>query len=193
MGVNISELRGQTVMLRTMQPTDLDALYAISTEEIWQYTPMRVKHKEDMKCWMEYVLNEQKKGMQHPFVILDTHNNIVGSTSLLDIQPAHRKIEIGWTWLARDVWKTRINSECKYVLLSYCFELWEAARVQLKTDTRNKRSQRAIERIGAKQEGTLRQDRILCDGHIRDTVYYSILREEWPSIKRHLKMSLGLK
>ncbi len=96
-------------------------------------------------------------------------------------------MEIGWTWLARDAWRTPINTECKYLLLRHCFEDLGMVRVQVKTDARNVRAQRAIERLGALREGVLRRHRILPDGYIRNSVYYSILDAEWPAVKARLE------
>ncbi len=118
-------------------------------------------------------------------------DKIVGSTRFLDISISHRHAEIGWTWLAPHVWRTRINTECKYLLLRHGFETLDLIRVQLKTDRRNLTSQQAIERIGGQKEGILRKHRIMPNGYIRDSVYYSILDEEWPLVKTRLQRILN--
>jgi len=126
-----------------------------------------------------------------PFAVVDTlRNRIVGSTRLADISFPNRGVEIGWTWLDPSVWRTPINTECKYLLLKHCFETLDMIRVCLKTDSRNVRSQRAIERLGARREGILRSHRILPDGYARDSVYYSILASEWPDVRQTLEHSL---
>ena len=107
----------------------------------------------------------------------------MGSTRYLDIRVANRSLEIGWTWLGVAVQRTPVNTDCKYLLLTHAFEDLGAIRVQLKTDARNVGSQKAIERIGAKREGTLRKHYVLWDGHVRDSVYFSVLEEEWPDVK----------
>lgn len=117
-------------------------------------------------------------------------DQIVGSTSFLSISIPNRNLEIGYTWFTPTVWRTRVNTECKYLLLKHCFETLKTIRVQLKTDRRNVRSQRAIERIGAIKEGTLRNQMIMPDGYLRDSVLYSIIDQEWASVKRKLERML---
>lgn len=124
-------------------------------------------------------------------IIDQATNQVVGSTRFLDISSQHRQLEIGSTWLTPSVWRTRMNTECKYLLLKHCFEVLETIRVQIKTDRRNVQSQRAIERLGAVKEGVLRRHRILPDGYVRDTVYYSVIDEEWPAVKARLEAFLG--
>ena len=125
------------------------------------------------------------------FTIIDKETNRpVGSTRYMDITLPNRGLEIGWTWLTPSVWRTRMNTECKYLLLKHGFEELNLLRIQLKTDSRNLRSQRAMERLGAVREGVLRRHRLLSDGYQRDTVYYSILAEEWAGVKARLERSL---
>ena len=114
----------------------------------------------------------------------------IGSTRLLDVRPADRQVEIGSTFLARDFWRTPANTESKYLLLAYCFERLECVRVALKTDGRNVRSQEAIARLGAVREGVLRRH-MNVRGYQRDTVYFSILAEEWPGVKARLQARLA--
>ena len=137
---------------------------------------------------LESALAEQFAGTCQPYTIVDrATNRLVGSTRLFDIAPAHRRGEIGHTWLTPSVWRTRINTECKYLLLRHAFETLGMIRVQLKTDLRNTRSQAAIERLGALKEGVLRNHVILPDGYIRHSVMYSITDAEWPSVKMKLE------
>jgi RimJ/RimL family protein N-acetyltransferase len=114
----------------------------------------------------------------------------IGSTRLLDVRPADRQVAIGSTFLARDFWRTPANTESKYLLLSYCFERLDCVRVALKTDARNVRSQEAIARLGAVCEGVLRKH-MNVRGYQRDTVYFSILAEEWPAVKARLQARLA--
>ena len=123
-----------------------------------------------------------------PWVVFDKQQNkIVGSTRLFDVQLANRGAEIGHTWFSPSVWRTRINSECKYLILRQCFEAWDLIRVQFKTDQRNVQSQDAIARLGAKHEGVLRNHVINHDGYVRSSVYFSILAREWPEVKKKLE------
>lgn len=162
-----------------------------NSHEIWAYMPMDVQAFDDMKRLVDRALQAREEGTEFPFVIVDQESEkIVGSTRFLDISIANRNLEIGWTWLSPTVWRTRINTECKYLLLKHCFETLGTIRVQLKTDGRNMRSQRAIERLGAVKEGVLRCNRIMYDGYVRDSVYYSVLDQEWKSVKDRLESIL---
>jgi RimJ/RimL family protein N-acetyltransferase len=126
-----------------------------------------------------------------PFAIVDrATGRAIGSTRYLDIDESNRKLEIGWTYLARAYWRTPFNTECKLLLLRYAFETWNAVRVQFKAEAINTRSHRAIERIGATHEGTLRNFRIRPGGELRDTSFFSIIASEWPSVKTHLESLL---
>ena len=183
------ELVGEHVALMPMEEAHLDGLYdAGRSPEIWPYMPMQIGGRDDMARLIRDALRARDQGAELPFVIRDRRSGrIVGSTRFLDITPAHRNVEIGWTWLDPAVWRTPINTECKYLLTRHCFDTLEMIRVQLKTDARNTRSQRAIERLGAVREGVLRHHRIMPDGYLRDSVYYSILLEEWPAVRARLE------
>lgn len=136
-------------------------------------------------------LLETEAGREEAFAIVaSSSGRAVGSTRFLDIRRAHRALEIGWTWIG-DTWRrTAINTECKLLLLGHAFDAHGAHRVTLKTDARNVRSQRAIERIGGVREGVLRRHRVCWDGSVRDTVYYGIVDTEWPSVKTRLERML---
>lgn len=166
-------------------------LEAAQDSRIWDFMPARLDSPNAMQNWIEQALALQARGEELPFAIIDqSDGRTVGSTRLCDYQAAHRNIEIGWTWLQPSVWRTSLNTECKYLLLRHCFETLNLVRVTFKTDARNERSQRAIERIGGVREGVLRRHRILPDGFIRDSVYFSILDCEWPGAKARLEEML---
>lgn len=186
------ELCGRHVRLIPMDAHHAPGLYAASrNEEVWRYLPVQVETLEEMREWVQQALTERQTGHAFPFVIVHTASqSIVGSTRYIDINPQHRNLEIGWTWLSPVVWRTPVNTECKRLLLGHCFEELGMIRVMLKTDGRNLRSQRAIERLGAVKEGVLRHHRIMPDGYLRDSVVYSILAEEWPEIRRRLEKLL---
>ena len=132
-------------------------------------------------------LERRDAGDQLPFVLVDpTSGRLVGSTRFLEIRREHRGLEIGWTWIAPKVQRTGANTAAKRVLLRHAFVDLGALRVQFKTDRRNERSQRAIERIGGVREGVLRNHYVLSDGYVRDSVYYSITAEEWPGVDARL-------
>jgi len=144
-----------------------------------------------MHTWVLNILERAAKGNEIPFaVILLETGRAVGATRFLTIQPDQRNLEIGGTWYGIDYQRTIVNTECKYLMLKHAFEVMGIIRVQIKTDSRNLASQRAIERLGAVKEGVLRKHMILPDGYIRDSVIYSILDDEWPAVKEHLEQKM---
>jgi RimJ/RimL family protein N-acetyltransferase len=169
-----------------------DLVVAADEDEIWTWMPIRLKTADEIRAWMVSAHANQAKGTALPFAIIDrATGKAVGSTRYMDIQPANRGLEIGWTWLAKQVRRTPVNTECKYLLLRHAFEDQDAIRVQLKTNARNERSRTAILRIGAQFEGILRQHVILPDGSYRDSAYYSIIDTEWPAVKERLERMLA--
>lgn len=187
-----SDLIGHRTMLTPLELRHIDQLYeAASDPAVWTYMPMRIQTADDMLALVTDALAARQSGHEFPFVIIDQQKGrVVGSTRFLDISPANRSLEIGWTWLDPAAWRTSINTEAKYLLLRHCFESLRTIRVQFKTDSRNRRSQQAIERIGGVREGVLRRNRILQNGYIRDSVYYSIIDQEWPTVKTALEQRL---
>jgi RimJ/RimL family protein N-acetyltransferase len=186
-------LEGARVRLLPASHEHLDGLFKASNHhEIWTYSPSKINRIEDLAVIMDQWMKLKEQHVRYPFVIIDRMSHeIVGSTSFLDISLQNRKLEIGGTWLDPKVWKTNVNTECKYLMLKYGFEELNLVRVQLRTDARNERSNRAIQRIGAHFEGTLRQEMIMHDGHIRSTNVYSILDKEWEDVKSRLLGYLG--
>ncbi|USK72233.1 GNAT family N-acetyltransferase [Peribacillus asahii] len=186
------KLIGERVILLPLEVHHIQELFdAGNNPDIWAYMPMKVQSIEDMKRLVDGALQAREQGSEFPFAIFDRDlEKIVGSTRFLDISIPNQSLEIGWTWLSPTVWRTRINTECKYLLLKHCFETLGALRVQIKTDGRNVRSQKAIERIGAVKEGVLRRNRILYDGFVRDSVYYSVIDREWEKVKDKLESML---
>jgi len=145
-----------------------------------------------MLAWVRDLLGRQARGTDLPFaVVYQATGRAIGASRYLDIQRAHRSVEIGGSWYGRAFQRTAVNTESKYLLLRHAFDDLGCIRVQLKTDGRNERSQRAIERLGAVREGVLRHSMIMPDGHIRDSIYYSILAEEWPGVKAKLEAMLA--
>ena len=172
-----------------------DLLEAGSDKDIWVYLPVPAPaNAGEMEGFVSEALELAAAGTSVPFAIMDVSGGkAVGSTRYLDIQQPHRSLEIGWTWLGSDYQRTPINTECKLLLLRHAFEDHGAIRVQLKTDALNVRSQVAIERVGAKKEGVLRNHMIVQQGRIRDSVYFSIVDSEWPEVKKNLLGRLGRK
>ncbi|MGX6444123.1 GNAT family N-acetyltransferase [Neobacillus sp. K501] len=185
-------LNGSAVKLVPVSIDHLDGLWeAAKPEEIWTFTASKVRSKAEMEQTIMKAIQERDSGSAYTFTVVDHLNRIIGSTTFLDIKPAHKSVEIGSTWYHPDVWRTRVNTECKLLLLQHAFEKWGLTRVQLKTDSRNLRSQTAISRLGAVKEGTLRKDRVIADGYVRDTVFFSILNEEWENVKQQLMGKLN--
>lgn len=143
---------------------------------------------------IDEAVEASRAGTAHGFAIVSLkEGRAVGSTRFLDIRREHRALEIGWTWLAKSHHRTAVNTECKLLLLQHAFETLGAVRVQLKTDLRNERSQRAIERLGAVREGVHRKQLTVWNGYVRDSVFYSVIDTEWPGIKARLLASLARK
>lgn len=163
-------------------------LAAGAAPEIWTHLGSPPPADLDAaRRYIETALAAAAHGTQMPFAILEQPGGtLVGSTRYGDVRRADRGLEIGWTWLTPRVQRTAINTECKLLLLTHAFEALGMIRVQLKTDIRNERSQRAIERLGAVREGVLRNHMIRRDGTYRDTVLYSITCAEWPGVKERL-------
>jgi RimJ/RimL family protein N-acetyltransferase len=171
-----------------------DLAIAGQDESIWMYMLYgMVTTEEAMRNWVLDMLARQARGTDLPFAVIHLESGrAIGGTRFMEINPQHRGVEIGGTWYSTRYQRTAINTECKYLLLCYAFDVWQCVRVQFKADLRNERSQRALERIGAMREGVLRNHMILHDGVIRHSVYYSIIESEWPLVKRGLEEKLGI-
>lgn len=180
------ELPDGVVRLAPLEPLHAPGLLdALGDGSIWRYMPTPTPRTvEDFELIIRQANEQLAAGTQVPFVILDrATSHPIGSTRFLDIQPANRSIEIGWTWIGARWQRTAANTQSKLLLLNHAFDTLNAVRVQFKADARNIQSQNAILRLGAVREGVLRKSRINHDGYIRDTVYFSILDTEWPSVK----------
>lgn len=186
-------LDGSQVNLLPLEKEHLVDLYKIgSDEKIWEHIPTDCYNRSTFLKAYKFALSERKKGNQYPFIIYHKeHKQIIGSTRLFEIYPKDRKLEIGWTWILPEYWSSGINLECKLILLTYCFEHLKTLRVQLKTDEKNIRSRKAIEKIGAKFEGIFRKDRIRDNGLSRNAAYYSIIDDEWNALKEKLMEKVG--
>jgi RimJ/RimL family protein N-acetyltransferase len=183
------ELAGNLVRLTPMQAADAPALAAVGLDpELWRWIPTPVTSAEDMRAYVQAALDEARLGTALPFTIRSiATGETIGSTRFANVRAEDLGLEIGWTWFASSWQRTGANSETKLLMLTHAFETLGAVRVELKTDRLNTRSRRAIERLGAVEEGVFRKHRVLAhQGRIRDTVYYSIVDEEWPGIKARL-------
>ena len=187
-------LIGRQVRLEPLRADHATALWPHANEpDIWQFMPYGPIDAPARVDWLvEELLSRQAKGGDLPFVQIDlATNQPIGMTRYMTIEPANKSLEIGGTWLGKHFRRTVINTEAKYLLLQYAFETLGAIRVQLRTDLRNERSQRAIERIGAVREGVFRQHIIMPDGYLRSSVFYSVLDSEWPQVKAKLESMMS--
>lgn len=189
-------LIGRLVRLEPLAESHIPGLtLAAQDESIWRYMLYgTIQTEEQMRAWVMEMLNRQASGTDLPFAVihLDTSQPI-GATRYMEIRPNDRGVEIGGTWYQVAYQRTGVNTECKYLLLKYAFETLGCIRVQFKTDLRNERSKRALERIGAVKEGVLRNHMITPEGIIRHSVYYSIIDSEWPAVKALLEQKMSIK
>lgn len=168
-----------------------DLIEATRDGELWRLWYTSVPSPETVKSYIDTALNEQALGKSLPFAVLrHADKKIVGTTRYMNIETQVRRLEIGSTWYATHAQRTAVNTECKYLLLQYAFESLECIAVEFRTHRFNEASRRAIQRLGAQQDGILRNHRIQPDGTLRDTVVYSILHSEWPVVKSHLRYKL---
>jgi RimJ/RimL family protein N-acetyltransferase len=193
MNIHPITLSGRVVRLEMLSETHVPDLAAVGLDEsIWRHMLYgNIDTEEKMRAFVQDMLARQARGTDLPFAVIHlASGRAIGCTRYLNIRPAHRGIEIGGTWYGVAYQRTAANTECKYLLLRHAFETLGCIRVQLKTDVRNVRSQRAIERIGAVKEGIFRNHLVKPDGTIRDSVYYSIVDTEWPAVKANLEEKL---
>ena len=182
-------LEGERVKLVPLETQHTAELWESAKDEsLWEhYTFRRMGSYEKFEEFINHSIDEAKKGSEFTFTIIDKKTGKpVGGTSFLDIQPLSRSLEIGRTWLAKELQGTGFNAECKYLLLKYCFDELKLIRVFFKTDSNNIRSQKAMEKIGAKREGIIRNHMIREDGTFRHSAYFSIIESEWPLAERIL-------
>jgi N-acetyltransferase len=185
-------LNGSHVSLLPMDIQYLEPLKeAVKDGELWKLWYTVVPKPEEMEAWIKKALKEYDDGVSVPFVISRKNDNrIVGSTRFMNIEKDTRRLEIGTTWYAKSVQRSPLNTECKLLLLQHAFEELKCLAVEFRTHRMNLQSRRAIERLGAQLDGILRNHRIATNGTIRDTVVYSIIDSEWPSVKSNLLFML---
>ncbi|MBI2333869.1 MAG: GNAT family N-acetyltransferase [Chloroflexi bacterium] len=194
MEVNRVVLTGKHVRLEPLGEQHIPGLAAIGTgQDFWGFMLYGdMKTEADMRNWVLDILEREKKGGDLPFAAIHLESGrVAGATRYLNIMPKDRGLEVGGTWYGPDFQRTAVNTECKYLLLTHAFETLKCIRVQIKTDSLNERSQKAIERIGAVKEGVLRNHMILPDGRIRHSMFYSILDSEWAGVKKNLEAMLA--
>jgi N-acetyltransferase len=185
-------LEGSVVRLEPLSLDHLAGLTDVGLDaEIWRWMPMFVQSPTDMRTLIEEALAEAEAGTMVPFATIErATGKPVGSTRYLSIEPRHRRLEIGWTWLAPAWQHSAVNTEAKLLMLRHAFDKLGALRVEFKTDALNEKSRAALLKIGAVEEGILRRHMVMPGGRRRDSAYYSVIEEEWPRVRQHLEARL---
>ena len=186
-------LEGDFVRLEPLTLQHVPALTEVGLDaELWRWTVTQVRTPGDIRAYVESALAAAADGTEVPFATVEqTSGRAIGSTRFLAIEPAHRRLEIGYTWVAGPWQRTAINTEAKLLMLRHAFGVLGALRVEFKTDSLNEPSRAALRGIGATEEGTLRNHMVTESGRRRHSVYYSVIDEEWPHVQRHLEARLA--
>jgi len=185
-------LHGHYVSLEPLNQQHLSDIQAAAADgELWKLFFTSVPSVDLAQSWLDTALEAKNQGKAIPFAVRNIDNGkIVGSTRFCNIDKTNRRMEVGYTWYAQSAQRSAINTECKLLLLTQAFELFGCIAVEFRTDWFNRKSQNAIERLGAKRDGVLRNHTIMADGRVRDTVVYSITDNEWPGVKKNLHFML---
>jgi RimJ/RimL family protein N-acetyltransferase len=186
-------LEGSRVRLEPLRADHLADLELVAYDApLWQWTIMGAQDEAGLRRWVETALANQEAGVERPFATIDrATGRAIGSSRFMSIVPEHRRLEIGWTWVASAYQRTGLNREAKLLQLTHAFEVLGANRVEFKTHSRNERSRTALVGIGATFEGVFRQHTIMPDGSLRDSAYFSIISPEWPAVKAALVEGLA--
>lgn len=191
--INHQPLSRRHVRLEPITEAHIDGLFAIGqTKDDWAYLPIAgFSSREHTEQWVRQALALRESGQHYPYVLVDpSSGDVMGSSRYMNVRAKDHGLEIGYSWLGQRYQRTAVNTEAKYLLLKNAFEEMGAYRVEFKTDLRNLRSQKAIERIGAQREGVFRRHMIAQGGHVRDSVYYSITDLDWPQVRAALEAKL---
>jgi Acetyltransferases, including N-acetylases of ribosomal proteins len=187
-------LGGSHVRLEPLTLHHLPGLCAVGLDEsLWRLTVSQIRTPEDIRAYVDQALSEKARGLALPFATVDQKSGaVIGSTRFGNIDVANRRAEIGWTWLGGNWQRSVANTEAKLLMLGHGFDTWHCIRVEFKTDVLNERSRTALLRIGAKEEGIFRRHMVTESGRLRDSVYYSVIAEEWEEVRRRLRGMLGI-
>ena len=186
-------LEGSMVRLEPLALRHLAPLSEVAFDAaLWRYSPTPpVRNPAELRDYIQSALSDAASGLALPFATIQRPDErAVGSTRFGNYVPEHRRVEIGWTWVARQWQRSAVNTEAKYLMLGYAFDVLECIRVEFKTDDRNEQSRRALARLGAVEEGRFRNHMITASGDVRHTVWFSITAEEWPTIRSRLKHAM---
>ena len=186
-------LEGEIVIVEPLAPGHEEGLWQAAYDpKVWRWMPMNaIESRETFAAWFAEALQRTAAGLEQAFAILDAHTGApIGSTRYLALRPEHRGLEIGWTWLASVAWGSGANVDTKYLLLRHAFDELGCMRVEFKTDALNERSRAALEALPARFEGIFRKHMLVRDGALRDSAWYAITDEEWPSVRKNLHRRL---
>jgi RimJ/RimL family protein N-acetyltransferase len=187
-------LRGPHAQLKPLSQDHCDGLTeAVKDGELWKLWYTFIPRPEDMRKEIDRRLGLQAAGSMLPFTVVDADGKIAGMTTYMNVDAANRRVEIGSTWYATRVQRSALNTQCKLLLLSHAFEKLDCIAVEFRTHFFNQQSRRGIERLGAKLDGILRNHQLASNGTLRDTVVYSIIASEWPTVRVHLNYQLNEK
>jgi RimJ/RimL family protein N-acetyltransferase len=186
-------LSGTRVRLEPLSAAHLDDLARVAFDPaVWRWMTYQPTDMKMLRIWLQTGLTNAELGTEVPFATIDLPSGrAIGSTRYLAIVPEHRRLEIAWTWIARDHWRSGANMEAKLLQLSHAFEVLDANRVEFKTDSLNEESNAALPGIGATFEGTFRNHMIMPGGRVRHSNYYSVIAEEWPDVKARLEAKVA--
>ncbi|MCP3022214.1 GNAT family N-acetyltransferase [Cupriavidus basilensis] len=190
-------LRGQHALLEPLRPEhEAEVQAAVADGELWKLWYTSVPAPDQVRAWTDTALQMREQQGAMPFVIREVRDGVpgavVGATRYFNVDGTNRRLEIGHTWHAQRVQRSAVNTECKLMLLTHAFEQLACIAVEFRTHWMNHQSRTAIARLGAKQDGVLRNHQRMPDGSLRDTVVFSIIASEWPTVKRHLQYRLDL-
>jgi N-acetyltransferase len=190
--MNVVTLEGRRVRL---EPLSLDHVAGLAevglVPELWQQTMTSIATREDMESYVRTAMQWHERGTALPFAtVLRSENRVIGSTRFANYEAPHRRVEIGWTWLAPQWQRTGANVEAKLLMMAHAFEVLGLNRVEFKTDVLNSKSRNALLGIGATEEGVFRKHQVLWNGRIRDSVYFSVINDEWPAVRARLEQRL---
>ena len=179
-------LQTERVLLRPVKAEDFNAFLKLAQQDeaMWEFFSKNLSDAHQLNDWIDDALSCLENGTRMPFTIIDkTSNQIAGSSSIGNISWHDKRLEIGWSWLATDFRSTGINRNSKFAMMQYAFETMNFERVEFKTGVLNLRARKGLEKVGGIEEGTLRSHSLLWNGHRRTSVFYSVLRDEWPNLK----------
>jgi N-acetyltransferase len=179
-------LQTSKLILRPMEENDFDIFFELAQDEdAWNYFTLNLADKEQLKKWMDQAFADRSANTRRPFTIIEkSSSQVAGSMSMGNISLHDLRLEIGWSWLGKEFRSTDVNRHAKYVMMKYAFDELKFERVEFKTDLLNQRARKGLEKIGGKEEGILRSHMTMWNNRRRDSVYYSVLKNEWPGLKQ---------